>query len=112
MITKQDLIEAIAECEGTKNPNANTCIKLAAYYTIFDNLYGASQAPTNTTENVGYSYDSGVPDIELKGDSDFAEIVRNKTVQKAFPAIEELVETIHLLNPRLYDSFINKLSEV
>ena len=36
MITRKDLIEAIEKCQGQKNPNANTCIKLAAYYTILD----------------------------------------------------------------------------
>ena len=38
MITEQDLREAIAECQGQRNPNANTCIKLAAYYTILQNM--------------------------------------------------------------------------
>ena len=36
MITRRDLLEAIDKCQGQKNPNANTCIKLAAYYTILD----------------------------------------------------------------------------
>ena len=36
MITEQDLLEAIAECQGQRNPNANTCIKLAAYYIILE----------------------------------------------------------------------------
>ena len=40
MITERDLLEAIAECEGTPKPNANTCVKLAAYYTILNNMRG------------------------------------------------------------------------
>lgn len=34
MIKLEDLEEAIAECQGQRNPNADTCIKLAAFYTI------------------------------------------------------------------------------
>ena len=34
MITEMDLQEAIAECQGKRNPNADTCIKLAAFYII------------------------------------------------------------------------------
>ena len=39
MITEKDLQEAIAECEGQRNPNANTCVKLAAFYIIKDHLF-------------------------------------------------------------------------
>ena len=46
MITEQDLLSAIAECQGERNPNANTCIKLAAYYTILDNI----RPPKETAE--------------------------------------------------------------
>ena len=43
MITENDLQEAIAECEGVRNPTANTCLKLAAFYTIKDKLYPEPQ---------------------------------------------------------------------
>ena len=39
MITEKDLQDAIAECQGERKPNANTCIKLAAYFTIYDHLF-------------------------------------------------------------------------
>ena len=38
MIREEDVREAIAEMQGQKNPNANTCIKLAAYYIIQDHI--------------------------------------------------------------------------
>lgn len=42
MITLQDLNAAIAECQGERNPNANTCIKLAAFYTIRQEMFGGN----------------------------------------------------------------------
>ena len=35
VIREDDVREAIAEMQGQKNPNANTCIKLAAYYIYY-----------------------------------------------------------------------------
>ena len=40
MITEKDLQEAIAECQGQRNPTTSTCIKLAAFYTIRRELFG------------------------------------------------------------------------
>lgn len=55
MITERDILEAIEECQSTPNPNANTCIRLAAFYTILDHLH----ADSGEIERVSYSYSSG-----------------------------------------------------
>ncbi len=113
MITERDLKEAIAECEGTKNPNANTCIKLAAYYTILDNLYGQ---PTDRQEAAtfprGYSLSDGNGSIDYLTDSELSEIIRQKGIDKVYRVIDELTETIAVLNPSLYQSFMRKLDNV
>lgn len=113
MITERDLKEAIAECEGTKNPNANTCIKLAAYYTILDNLYGQ---PTDRQETAtfprGYSMSDGFNSVDFLTNSELSEIIRQKGIDKAYRVIDELVETIAVLNPSLYQSFVRKLSDL
>ena len=65
MITEKELHEAIAECQGQRNPNANTCIKLASFYTILDHMAekpSYSEMPNysfaNETENT-VKYQSG-----------------------------------------------------
>ena len=40
MITEHDLQEAIAECQGKRNPDAKTCMMLAAFYTIRREMFG------------------------------------------------------------------------
>jgi hypothetical protein len=106
LITEQDLLEAIAECEGARNPNANTCIKLAAYYTILNNLNG--EQPTTPK----YSFASEpTPEIRY-GNSEFSRYAENKGIEKVYPVVEELIDTIMVMNPRLYNSFIQKISEV
>lgn len=105
MITEKDLQEAIKECEGVPHPNANTCIKLAAYYTILRNLRGDEE-----TFLPSYSYDNA-PSINYS-DTEFSQIMETKGIEKAFPVIDELITALAVLNPRLYQSFIIKLRDV
>ena len=103
MITEKDLREAIAECEGQRNPNANTCIKLAAYYTILNQITGS--------EMPGFSRDSGESEtrIQYDGQSDFAAKINGKDQKNVLPVIDELMDAVHTLNPRLYDSVMSRL---
>lgn len=108
MITEKDLREAIAECEGERKPNASTCIKLAAFYTILENLYGR-----NAESISGYSTAvSASDDMEYLTDSDFSQIVGDIGMKKAFPVIDELMATLSVLDPRLYDSVMRKLDSM
>jgi len=102
MITEHDLKEAIAECEGNRNPDARTCIKLAAYYQIMDHLFG------KVPEYSGYSFSSGNPGI-LYSDSPFSVAVEKKGIENVFPVIDELMETLYVINPPLYDSVMRKI---
>ena len=113
MITEQDLRAAIAECEGTRNPNANTCIKLAAYYTILNNMTEDAPAqPTSTmplSMPMSYSYSAG--DLPYSG-SDFSEAVEKKGIEQVFPIIDELMDALMVLNPGLYKSVLRKINDL
>ena len=104
MITENDLLEAIAECQGDRNPNANTCIKLAAYYILLDHL-----KPKEEDEPVMYSYDSGIGDYG--SDTEFGRVIRGMDHQKMMSVIDELMTTLQVINPRLYDGVLRKLEE-
>lgn len=101
MITKHDLQEAIAECEGERNPNANTCIKLAAYYTIMENLY-----PDPIPQ---YSYAAEPEVVKTADQSDFMKAVNGKNVNEVLDVIDELMEALQVMYPRLYDGVLRKL---
>lgn len=116
MITLEDLQAAIAECQGERSPNANTCMKLAAYYTLIEHLYGSGKpdlsgavypasyadAPQETTE-------SGV--ISAISDSEFSSAVSGKLVSDVMPVLDDLMQAIEVLNPRLYAATLRKLNE-
>lgn len=107
MITEQDLQEAIAECEGQRNPTANTCMKLAAFYTIRDKMYpGQDVDPVPrysfAPDPVGASYDS---------DTEFMQIIRGMPTGRLLEVLDEIMTALSVLNPRLYQAAIRKLTE-
>lgn len=98
MIREQDLLDAIAECQGERNPNANTCIKMAAYYTILNQMY-----PNN------YSYAKPPSEVTYNSGSEFSDIIIGRDLNEVISIIDELMETISVLAPKLYDVTIKKL---
>lgn len=108
MISEDDLKTAIAECQGARNPTANTCIKLAAFYTIYDHLYPkqaetTKDVPTTIFQTVDEEY------ISDYGDSEFYQAIKGKRAADVWNVMNELMDTIQILNPRLYDGVMNML---
>ena len=111
MITKQDLDAAIAECLGKRDPDASTCIKLAAFYTIKEELY-PRERDISLRENDfslkerDFSFSAAV--IRSTGDSEFLKAVDGKSIDDVLPVIDDLMQTIAVLYPRLYAGVINR----
>ena len=118
MITERDLQEAIAECQGVRNPNASTCLKLAAFLTIQRELFGKkdegitqvyASVPTNN-----YSYDSAPSNdnrIEYDAETEFAEVISGMKQKDVIAVMDELMTTLHVVQPRIYASVLRKLKE-
>lgn len=110
MITEQDLKEAIAECAGQRNPNANTAIKLAAYYIILDHLHEDQSKAQDSPS--GYSFASGYDMIQANSDSDFSKIISGKNTSSVMKVIDDLMDALSVMYPRLYQSTLEKLKEL
>lgn len=106
MITEKDLQEAIAECQGQRNPNASTCIKLAAFLTIKEALYGKKEIPT-------YSYASEPQTnvVEYQGESEFAQEIAGRNQEDIWSIMDELMDVIKATNPRLYAGVMRKIQD-
>lgn len=96
--------EAIAECQGQRNPSANTCMKLAAFYTIRRELFGEEK---DVEQIPMYSYSSGP--MDRYGDSEFLQAVEGKDEGSVMTIMDELMESMQVLQPRIYDSVMRKL---
>lgn len=113
MITEKDLQEAIAECEGQRNPTANTCIKLAAFYTIKQHLFPDPDPDNSASFPQVYSYTPAPPAetnyVSYDGGSEFAQAVQSLPEDLAWEIMDELMSTLEVLNPKLYSSTIRKI---
>ncbi len=109
MITEKDLREAIAECEGARNPNSTTCMKLAAYYTILNQM--TNQAKQEMIPTYSFASEPAYEDLPYS-DSDFSQEVMNKGIVKVFPILDELMDALMVINPKLYQSTMTKLSDL
>lgn len=114
MITEQDLKEAIAECQGTRNPTASTCIKLAAFLTIQRELYGqqnnegVAQVYASVPAVAGdYSYDNG----PYVSDTEFGKEIDGMDQESVMEVMDELMSTLQVVQPRIYASVMRKLRE-
>ena len=107
MITERDLQEAIDECQGQKNPNASTCIKLAAFYTIRNEMRGEGK---NAALMPGYSFQPGPEPLVRNGSgSEFAQVIDGRRQDEIWPLLDEMMETIRAIHPRLYRAFMDRL---
>lgn len=108
MITEQELLEAIAECQGQRNPNANTCIKLASYYTILDHFTDTSKKG----EQPMYSFANEAENtVRYQSGTEFADAVYGKDADEVMSMMDELMTTLSVINPPLYKSVMRRVTE-
>lgn len=111
MIRKHELDEAIAECIGERDPNANTCIKLAAFYTIRRELY-----PDTEGDMPAYSYADAPqekpPTAHINSESEFARAVEGLPLDDVWAVVDELVQTVAVLQPRVYAAVLRKIDQL
>lgn len=110
MIREEDLREAIAECEGRRHPDAGTCVKLAAFYTILEKMEKRPPDLKREPESGGYSYQAG-PDIPY-GSSEFSEAVAEKGIDAAWPIIEKIIQAVAIIQPSLYEKALRKIRDI
>lgn len=105
MITLEDLEAAIAECEGERNPNANTCIKLAAYYTILNEKQGKPPVYSYAPEPVSPVKET----VEYYSETDFGRAIQDKDFAFIMELFDELMSVLQTVNPRLYKGVMSKI---
>ncbi len=113
MITLDDLNEAIAKCYGKRDQTPSDCVKLAAYMTIREQLYGSPEAAV--IPQAGYSYaaapanENAKATIEIQGGSEFAEAANGMPVEDFAALMDDLVDAVRVVNPRLYAHLLYKV---
>ena len=112
MITETQLNEAIAECNGQRNPNAATCYKLASYLTIKREMF-----PDKTNDRLidtGYSY-TGLPVaetsvIDYDSNTEFAKAVNGRKINEILAVLDEIMTGVYVVDPPLYRRIMRDLT--
>jgi hypothetical protein len=110
MFTKAELIDAINELEEGKHSIQN-CGKLAAIYTVLDHLYPEEPRQEYTLAR-GYSGESEEEKAEIisnYGNTEFLSAISGRNAESVWLLMDELMTTLMVVNPRLYDSVMRKL---
>lgn len=118
MIYEKDLDESIARYQGDVNPSIETCRKLAACLIVKKELFGKpEQLPTpEVSPAVGYSYADAPAEpvetaIDYYSDTDFSRAIDGRPSADIWPIMDELMSTLQVLQPRIYDSVMRRLQE-
>ena len=107
MFTQAELLDAIDQLLDGKHSVQN-CEKLAAIYIVLDHLYGEEKPMIQ-----GYSNDNKVEStIGLYGDSKFLQRIAGKSAKEMWLLMDELVEAVSVFNPRLMNSFYDKMRTI
>ena len=101
MISERDLWDAIKETEQQKDSYAK-CQKLATYYTLLNFLYPMDP---------GASYDAA-PEMTIGnyGESEFLSAVSGQSSSGVWELMDELMQTLQVVYPRLYEGVMRKLN--
>ena len=99
MFTERELCEAIRECEGAPSSFQN-CEKLAVFHALYDK-YFADDAETRVK----------TPEIRPVSDSEFMTLIAGKDWSSLLAILDELMDTVKILQPRLFDAVMHKLRE-
>lgn len=103
MFSKVELLDAIDELENSTATYQNA-EKLATFYLLYDHLY-IKKEPLQRIES------TREVTINRYGDSDFLEAITDKKSGDIWRIMDELMATLEMLQPKLYQATIDKIKE-
>ena len=101
MFSKIELMNAIDELEHAPATYQNA-EKLAVFYLLFDHLY-VEKEPVNRIEPVREVT------IDKYEGSEFFDAISSKDAAQVWGVLDELMATIQVLQPKLYQATIDKI---
>lgn len=117
MITEKEIAQAIEEC--MREPvTGNKRAVLADLIIIQDYLFGEPMQAQEAPQPMPMQSYSAPPMeqvetyIETTGDSEFLKAVEGRKSDKVWKLVDELVEAVKILHPRMYTTFIDKVQDL
>ena len=117
MITEKEIEQAIKECMP-EPVTGNKRAVLADLIIIQDYLFGEPIRAQESPQPIPMQSYSAQPTeqvekyIETSGGSEFLKAVDGRKADKVWKLIDELVEAVKILHPRMYTTFIDKVQDL
>ena len=103
MISIEQIGGEIAQLEEEK-PTHATMQKLSALYIVRDHMILGNEDEPQTVMVTGK--------VPMISESEFSKQIYDRDVKKVLPVLDELMETLRLIQPRLYNAVMVKLAEL
>ena len=117
MITEKEVEQAIQEC--MRDPiTGNKRAVLADLIIIQDYLFGEPTRVQEAPQPMPMQSYSAPPMeqveiyVETNGDSEFLKVVNGRKAERVWKLMDELVEAVKILHPRMYTTFIDKVQDL
>ena len=117
MITEKEVEQAIQEC--MRDPiTGNKRAVLADLIIIQDYLFGEPTRAMEAPQPMPMQSYSAPPMeqveiyVETNGDSEFLKVVNGRKAELVWKLMDELVEAVKILHPRMYTTFIDKVQDL
>jgi hypothetical protein len=114
VISKEELDQAIAEHESGGASYAN-CERLAWLYIVRDHMKESHQdKPAEHHEHTEAPYNPNAPSDHIKndGNSDFLKAINGKDTKKVISVMDELMEALQIIQPRMYEAVLIKIKDL
>lgn len=109
MIHEKDLDESIARYMGEPEPSIETCRKLAACLYVKKELFGEPEQLHEDQYSYAAEAPTEAPTIDYDSGTEFSAAVNGRLVEDVLPIFDEVMTTIQVLLPKLYDKAMNRL---
>ena len=116
MITEKEVAQAIEQC--MQEPvTGNKRAVLADLIIIQDYLFGEPTRAHEVQQMPMRSYSAPPTErveiyVETNGDSEFLKAVDGRKAERVWKLMDELVEAVKILHPRMYTTFIDKVQDL
>ena len=102
MLSERELLDTIEELQSSA-ATFQDCQKLATFLILYDKIYGYQEetVPERTRVTILDDY----------GKTEFYQAISGKKAETVLRILNETMEAIKLLQPRLYDSALTELND-
>ena len=118
MLTEREVLQAIDECMA-EPMTGNKRSVLADLFIIHDHLFGEPTLAQEVQQMQMPMQSYSAPPmeqveiyVEVEGDSEFLKAVNGRKAERVWTLINELVEAVKILHPRMYTTFIDKVQDL